>query len=143
MVIRVHSEDFEIDHYHATLSAVIEWICKKLKLKVRSIDLIFISDNELKDMHQKYLGDDSYSDVMTFNLSDNQFIESEIYVSLERAKIQAAQFTVSLINEICRLCIHACLHLAGFDDQYPEGQILMKRKEDSYIKEVENRFLIH
>ena len=143
MAIRVHGEDSEIDHYQATLHAVIDWICKKLKLKIRSIDLIFISDIELNTMHKKYLSDDAFSDVMTFNLSDNHLIEAEIYISLERARMQAAQFAVSLINEICRLCIHACLHLAGFDDRYPEDQILMKCEEDAYIKQVEDRFLIH
>ena len=140
MVIRVHPENSKVGNYCAPLQALIKWICEELKLIVTSIDLIFIDDNELKKMHKTYLNDNSYTDVMAFNLSDNQTIEGEIYISYHRARVQAAQYKVSVLNEISRLLIHACLHLAGYDDKHPEERNLMQRKEDTYLKKANTLF---
>jgi rRNA maturation RNase YbeY len=136
----VHPENFEVGNYCDTLQAIIKWICEELKLIVASIDLIFVGDNELKKMHKEYINDDSYTDVMAFNLSNNQTIEGEIYISYNRAKVQAEHYKVSILNEISRLLIHACLHFAGYDDTHSEERTLMRRKEDTYLRMANDLF---
>jgi rRNA maturation RNase YbeY len=119
---------------------LIVWICRKLNLSVDSINVIFTDDQTLKKLHRDYLNDDTFTDVITFNLSDRPPIESEIYVSSDRAHENSKQYAVSYQNEIMRLLIHACLHLAGYEDGDANKRKVMKAKEDFFLNEAEKRF---
>jgi rRNA maturation RNase YbeY len=142
MVIQVHSENKQINDYEKRLIRLTKWMCSELRLTVNSIDIIFVDDDCLKQMHEKFLNDNSYTDVMTFNLADDALIEGEIYISLDRVWEQAQDYQVSVLNEISRLLIHACLHLAGFDDKHPQQKGIMKTKEEVFLKRVKDLFLI-
>jgi len=141
MEIRVNGDFKDIDEDIDLLKSVIDWTCEQIKLSPRSVDIILVDDETLRELHKIYLNDDTKTDVMTFNLGDENSIESEIYISLTRAEAQAAEFDVSLIEEIIRLLIHACLHLAGYDDQEEVQRIQMKKAEDQYVTLACKRFL--
>jgi probable rRNA maturation factor len=110
-------------------------VIKDETLSANDISIIFVHDDYLRKLHKDYLKDDSPTDVMSFNLGENDQIEGEIYISLDRARIHAAEFNVSLDSEIARLIIHGLLHLKGFDDQTDAQQNQMRQKEDQYLKE--------
>jgi probable rRNA maturation factor len=131
----------EIKNLGPTLKKITGWICQELNLEAYSIAVIFISDEEIKELHKKFLGKSIYTDVITFNLGDKDHIEGEIYISLDRAKIQAKKYQVSLINEISRLIIHGCLHLAGYNDCNQEVRVIMKKREDNYLELIQKLFL--
>jgi len=140
MKIRVHSDisGFKIpDH----LYKIADWVCEQCKLYIVSLDIILINDEQLRELHKKYLNDDSYTDVMTFNTGDKNNIEGEIYISVERAAVQAKQYKVSLQEELARLVIHGCLHLAGYDDKETTSLARMKHKENLYVREAIELFL--
>ncbi len=103
-------------------------------LSAREITVVFVEDNFLRTLHHDYLGDDTFTDVMTFNLSEDETVEGEIYISLDRAKIHAAEFGVTLPEEIARLVIHGLLHLKGYDDRTNDEQNMMRKKEELYLK---------
>ena len=68
-------------------------------------------------------------------------MEGEIYISLERAIEHSRKFNVSIANEVCRLIIHGCLHLAGFDDREETSRKKMKSLEDRLTDEADRSFL--
>lgn len=103
------------------------------QMKVTSLNIIFVDDAYLKDLHQRYLDDDSETDVMTFNLNETGPIEGEIYISLDRAHAHARQFGVTAEMEVARLIIHGLLHLKGYDDHTVEEQKRMREKEDACL----------
>jgi probable rRNA maturation factor len=103
----------------------------KLGLNINYINVIFVTDSQLKELHKSYLNADRETDVMTFNLNETGTIEGEIYISAHRAEEQAREYDVPVIQEICRLVIHGCLHLAGFNDQEKSERLKMKRKENA------------
>ena len=142
MVLQIHSEFPELDHYENLIRKITNLICTELNLNMASMDLIFCNDQMLRKMHAFYLHDDRLTDVITFNLGSEEKIEAEIYISLERAKIQSQEYNVSLINEISRLIIHACLHLAGYSDTEKPERKLMKEKEDQYVQSLRRSLLI-
>lgn len=117
------------------------WCCSELQLKARSLNLVVLSDEELRIMHQNFLDDNTVTDVMTFNLSEDDQVEGEIYMSLDRAKEQALQYAVAIQNELARLIIHGCLHLAGYDDHQPEDRKKMKLVENKMVQDVQEKFL--
>ena len=141
MIIRINGDTeilaADIDCY----TKIITWCCEEINLSAESIDVIFVDDKTLRDMHKIYLNDDSFTDVMTFNLGDEDAIESEIYISLTRTQEQAIEYQVSLQEEITRLLVHACLHLVGYDDLKTEDQLIMKDRENELVKLAQDQFL--
>ncbi len=98
--------------------------------------IIFISDKDLADLHGKFLNDPSETDVITFDISDNETeIDAEIYISVDRAKRQAAEYGVGFENELLRLMIHGLLHLKGYDDRTESDFSLMKEAENRLVEE--------
>ncbi len=103
-------------------------------MNISTLDIIFISSKEFQKLHQDYLQDDSPGDVLTFNLAEDKKIEGEIYINLEQTRDQAGTYGVTLLDEISRLIIHGCLHLAGFSDLQIEDRKVMKKKEEHLLK---------
>lgn len=141
MEIRINGEIQEVAAEIELLTNVVEWTCQQNNLQPESIDIILVDDNTLREMHKIYLDDDSVTDVMTFNLADDNSIEGEIYISVPRATAQSIEFGVTLIQELVRLIIHGCLHLAGYDDQTEDKLKEMKLIEDKLVIEASNKFL--
>ena len=102
---------------------------------LKRLTYIFCSDNYLLQLNKNYLKHDFYTDILTFLISsEDQPIESEIYISVERIKENAKIFNVLYQNELLRVMIHGALHLCGYDDQTEKAKRQMQRKEDFYIQ---------
>ena len=102
------------------------------------ITVIITDDGFIREMNREYRKKNSPTDVISFANRDCEFpdIESEpedlgdIFISIETAERQAAEYGVSLKDEIKRLVIHGVLHLAGYDHEKSEKQAaVMARKE--------------
>lgn len=107
-------------------------------LHVSHLNIVFVDDEYLKSLHRQFLNDDTYTDVMTFNLSETGAIDGEIYISADRAKENAQKYQVSFADEIARLVIHGLLHLKGHDDRTDAGRRQMHQLENKYLKECWN-----
>ena len=141
MEIRIHKRPNDCYLTENQIRHICTWLSRYLNLPVQSLGIVFTSDDELQSMHHKYLNDPTYTDVMVFNLGDENNIESEIYISFDRARENALKYKVSIQNEITRLIIHACLHLAGFQDNTTHLKKQMKQEEDNLLEIVSQKFL--
>ena len=82
----------------------------------------------------QYLQHDNYTDILTFDTSDEQNeISGDIFVSIERVKENARTFKVLFNTELYRVMVHGILHLLGYNDKTQEEKELMKSKEDYYL----------
>lgn len=104
-----------------------------------SVSLILTDDQSIHDLNRDYRKKDRPTDVISFAYRENPFpgIEEEceelgdIYISIDTALRQAAEYGVSLHDEIKRLVIHGILHLLGFDHELsPEEEQRMEQKEE-------------
>jgi rRNA maturation RNase YbeY len=141
MKIQVHNRINNINLTKRKLTDLAIWLCDEFKLPIETLDIIFTDDENLRNLHEKFLDDKDYTDVMTFNLGTENAIEGEIYISRNRAKDNAQKYDVSLDVEICRLIIHGCLHLAGYEDNNKPNRQLMKKKEEKILSILSNNFL--
>ena len=132
MDIQIH----QLPHQINISSLFVEKLCKTVAadigLEAKSCSVIFVDDVRLKEMHSHYLNDDTKTDVITFDLGEDK-IEGEIYISVDRAIVQAESFKVSVAEEIVRLIIHGLLHLKGFDDRTEADRIVMKKEENRLV----------
>jgi len=102
--------------------------------KTGEINVIFTSDEYLKELNRQFLGRDYYTDVLTFDYSYNKIISGEIYVSIERVMENAGKFKNKFEEELFRVIIHGILHLLGYKDNTKKEERLMRKHEDLFIK---------
>ena len=120
-----------------TFKDILYWTLNKLNLRVESLDIILTSDSYLIQLHKDFFDLNGKTDVITFDLNENpNEIEGEIYISTKRAIDQSKQYKVSPEIEICRLMIHGCLHLAGYDDLNESDLSKLKKIENELVEEV-------
>jgi probable rRNA maturation factor len=106
------------------------------ELPETSLDLsvIAMSDEELLEINRTSLKHDYLTDVITFEIEQtDDSLESEIYISVERALENARRFKRTVELEIIHLVIHAVLHLAGYTDKTASGRKQMRNKERWYL----------
>ena len=101
-----------------------------------SISFVFCSDTYLHKMNVEYLDHDTLTDVITFPYSDDDTIEGDIYISIDRIKENAQIFNVPFLQELKRVIIHGVLHLSGYGDKSKIEQKKMREKENFYLEKI-------
>ncbi|MCL4140703.1 UNVERIFIED_CONTAM: hypothetical protein GTU68_011892 [Idotea baltica] len=101
-----------------------------------SLQYIFCSDDELLEINRTHLNHDFYTDVIGFDQSDeNNTIEGDIFVSIDRITENAKDFGVSFEEELHRVMTHGLLHFVGYKDKSESEQKEMRAKESFYLNE--------
>ncbi|MCU7693516.1 rRNA maturation RNase YbeY [Haoranjiania flava] len=103
--------------------------------KLKQVNYIFCSDNYLLDINKKHLNHNYYTDIITFDLSEDDNITAEIYISIDRVKENAEVLDVPFFNECLRVIIHGALHLCGYKDKTAHQKLVMRDMEDQYMDE--------
>lgn len=104
-------------------------------IKKISLNYIFCTDEHLLGMNQQFLDHDTFTDIITFDLSENdREVVGEIYISADRIKENAAKFKADFNHELHRVIFHGTLHLCGFLDKKPADKKEMTRQEDVCLK---------
>ena len=99
-----------------------------------SIEIIFCDDDHLSKLKMKYFNEDVLTDVLAFPIKNDTVLESEIYISYDRALASSKEFDVSLNNELVRLIVHGLLHLLGYRDDITESKKIMFDKQESIVE---------
>ena len=108
--------------------------------KLENISFIFCTDQYLLEINRQFLRHDFFTDIITFNLSeDPEIISAEVYISVDRVKENAISHRVALIDELLRVIFHGTLHLVGFGDKLKREKTIMRAKEDELIGQFHKR----
>ena len=113
------------------------------KKKVGDINFIFCWKDELREMNRSFLKRDYDTDVITFEYSQGSKISGDIFVSNEVVKRNSVKFNVKFDNELKRVMIHGILHLLNYDDKKEDERDIMKKKEDYYLKILEQKTIYY
>lgn len=117
------------------LKAFITTLFRKEKKRLGQLNYIFCSDKYLLEINKQYLRHNFYTDIVTFDLSEQPgIISGEIYISVDRVRDNAQNFNTSFKEELHRVIFHGMLHLCGYKDKTPEEELLMRKMEDKYLK---------
>lgn len=110
-------------------------LCRKEGQRVEAINYIFCDDQYLVEINKTYLKHDTYTDIVTFQLSaKNEALLADIYISIERVKENAGNFNVSLRSELHRVIFHGALHLCGYKDKNKAQATEMRKKENEWLE---------
>lgn len=125
--------DFKLPFPRKT-TAWIQKAIKKEKRKLSEINFILCSDEYLLAINKEYLNHNTYTDIVTFDNSDDSgFIEGDIFISVERVKENAAKYKRPFEEELRRVLIHGVLHLIGYSDKKISQKAEMREKENTYL----------
>lgn len=101
---------------------------------LEELNFILCSDEYLLVINKQYLDHDTYTDVITFDNSEElKTIVGDIFISIERIQENAKQFKSTVQQELCRVMVHGTLHLLGYKDKGKAAKTLMTQKEDQYL----------
>ncbi|RZL47984.1 MAG: rRNA maturation RNase YbeY [Pedobacter sp.] len=137
--INFFTEDITYTLKHKTI--IKKWIETTIEAEgygLSELNFILCSDEYLLRINQDFLQHDDYTDVITFDNSEElKTIVGDIFISVDRIKENAANLKLATLNELCRVIIHGTLHLLGYKDKTKATKKLMTAKEDYYLGKLE------
>ena len=133
----IHFHFEETDAFPIATDALKSWlycITQDHDYQISVLNYIFCSDEYLLGINQQYLDHDYYTDIITFDNSDQeQWIEGDIFISVDRVKENAATYRHPFQSELLRVIAHGLLHLIGFQDKTDAEKKEMRKKEDACL----------
>ena len=97
------------------------------------INYIFCDDDYLHKINVDYLDHDTLTDIISFDYSEGNFLQGDIFISVERVRDNATDFNTNFEEELKRVMAHGVLHYCGYKDKSDEESLLMRKKEDEKI----------
>jgi rRNA maturation RNase YbeY len=95
---------------------------------------VFCNDDYLIEKNIQFLKHDTLTDVITFDYCNEGIISGDILISTERVKENALKYEVDFLTELHRVMVHGLLHLLGYKDKSESDTVLMREKENYYLK---------
>ena len=118
------------------LKAFLMKICRSEKRALSLLSIVFCSDEYLLEINKSYLNHDYYTDIITFDYSEDRgTIHGEMFISADRVRENAATFNSTIKRELHRVIFHGLLHLCGYDDKSIKKASVMRQKEDYYLNQ--------
>ncbi|MCX8063489.1 MAG: rRNA maturation RNase YbeY [Anaerolineales bacterium] len=118
------------------LKKIINQLIEKIEKSFGSIEICFLSDNQLHELNKKHLNHDTLTDILTFTYNNTEPYSLEILISYERAYENSKKFKVPYQSEIIRLIAHGLLHSIGYNDKTKAQKLKMRKAENDLLKSV-------
>ena len=109
-------------------------IAQKHDKQIVQLAYNFCTDSELLKINQEFLKHDTLTDIITFDYSNHDLLEGEIFISYERIIENANLFQEEITHEFLRVLVHGLLHLIGFQDKTKKMKEEMRQKENEAIQ---------
>lgn len=123
------------------ISAWLKAVAQSDGFRIGDLNYIFCSDEYLLDINRTFLGHDYYTDIITFDNSEDYFIEKgregvsgDVYISVDTVKANGSEYGDGFDREILRVIAHGLLHLTCYDDVTDTLSKKMRKAEDKALK---------
>ena len=129
----VYNTDFKLDN-EDELRLWITTYCRSQKFNIDTLIFAFFSKKDIKSLNIRHLSHNHYTDVLSFDDSDNDNLSGNIAISPDVVSENAQNYSVNFNEEIKRVMIHGVLHFMGYNDTDEEEVKSMRNKEDEALK---------
>jgi rRNA maturation RNase YbeY len=112
------------------------WIHASIKSKAKipgELAIIFTSNEQLRLMNREYLNHNYFTDVITFDYTEEGIISGDIFISVDQVNLNAATHGTKPDDEMRRVMIHGVLHLMGFRDGTGDEREEMRKLEEEAL----------
>ncbi|AJB45119.1 heat-shock protein [Campylobacter fetus subsp. testudinum] len=115
------------DSYPSVLDKIADMLTKA------EVELVFVSNEEMREINRDKRGIDKTTDVLSFPLTYvPHFPIGSIVINTDLASSKAFELGHNKDDEIALLFTHGLLHILGFDHENDDGE--MRRKEISIME---------
>jgi rRNA maturation RNase YbeY len=117
--------------------ALSNWISKCIEERgftEGEINYVFCDDEYLLKLNVEFLEHDTFTDIISFDYTLGKLISGDIFISIERVRENALEFSQTFENELSRVMIHGVLHYLGLKDKSDVDKIAMRAEEDKCLK---------
>jgi rRNA maturation RNase YbeY len=145
MAITYNKEHSKIKMPKIKKRGVSAWIKKVAELhgkKVGDLSYLFCSDDHILEVNREYLQHDYYTDIITFDYTEEDVISGDMVISVDTIATNAEKFSTSFESEFFRVVIHGVLHLCGINDKGPGEREIMEKHEDEALEVAKNFELV-
>lgn len=134
-MIRYFTQDTVFSYKNRRINS--EWIKKVISeesisrdICLGDVNIIFCSDPFILELNNKYLKHNYFTDIITFDNSQDNVISGDLYISIDTVRNNAIEYSATFENELHRVIIHGILHLLGYNDKTKEQSVIMKEMEN-------------
>jgi probable rRNA maturation factor len=99
-----------------------------------SLSVVLVEDDVIRVLNREHRGLDEVTDVLSFPVDGLDPLPAgmerelgDVVIGLAQARRQAAEEGVSDVEELTSLVVHGVLHLAGFDHETDDGEMLARQ----------------
>jgi probable rRNA maturation factor len=99
-----------------------------------ALSVRLVGDDEIRVLNREHRALDEVTDVLSFPVDgldplpgDMERELGDVVISLPQTRRQAAEAGVGDLAELSELVVHGVLHLAGFDHEADEGEMLARQ----------------
>ncbi|MGI6047173.1 MAG: rRNA maturation RNase YbeY [Petrimonas sp.] len=111
----------------------IKSVAQNYDKKIGEISYLFCDDEKILEVNREYLSHDYYTDIITFDYSEDDKISGDIIISLDTVRTNSQKYQVDFMEELHRVIIHGILHLCGLNDKSPEEEKAMREAENDAL----------
>lgn len=101
--------------------------------RIGEVGVVFCTDAYLLEVNKTHLQHNYYTDIITFDYSENGVVSGDLMISVDRIKDNAKTHNQLFFIELLRVIIHGHLHLVGYTDKTDAEQKTMRAQEDEWI----------
>ena len=140
MSISFFNEDVNLPGINfEVLQKVIKGEVRRNKLKLGLINCIFCSDDYLLSLNIKFLNHNYFTDVITFDYTNENIVSGDIYISTDRVLNNSSIFKQKFTDELVRVISHGLLHLLKYNDKEPDEILIMRNKESELLEKYNSK----
>lgn len=120
---------------HTLLKKVLKEVSEELKRKkTKTVSFAFVTPKVIKALNHAYRKSDCVTDVLSFELEDDDEIFGEILICYSQASKQAKIKKHSVRKEVTFLMVHGLLHLFGYDHEVEKDKKKMMKKQTTILE---------
>jgi rRNA maturation RNase YbeY len=117
--------------------SAIGFLKKQLGFQIYSLEISFLSSDQLLQINREHLKHDYRTDIITFSYSeDPKYLDGELLISYEDAMQSAEKYHIAYKEELLRLVVHGILHILGYSDHRNEDRIKMELIQESLVEDI-------
>ena len=130
---------YHTDFFLSNEKKVADWLLAVLVnegAEIFSIDYSFVDKKQMIKINKKHLNHNYLTDVLAFDYSENSQIQADVFISEEKVRANAQEYSQDFSTELMRAMLHGLLHLCGHKDKTPEQQNRIRNLEDKYLNQL-------
>jgi probable rRNA maturation factor len=125
---------FRLPISHKNVKELVSEVMANEDCVIDELVLNFVSDSKIRSINKKHLKHVFFTDIITFPYnSDKKQIEGELFISLDTVRKNGKFYGSGYKDELKRVIIHGCLHLAGYNDRTKTQKELIRARENYYL----------